>query len=103
MHVTTVGMSYEVAEGSELAFEARFALVVKAMQQQPEHLDTTVYRQLGEGRKFLAVSVWKSREGFDVFVRSESFRASTRWLHENVLVGRARHEVYGAPATGHAA
>ncbi len=96
MQVATVGMNYEVAEGREAAFEARLARVVQAMQQAPEHLNTMLYRQVTDDRRYLVVSVWRSREGFDAFVATAAFRAFAQWSTEHALIGQ-QHEIYGDP------
>lgn len=96
MQVATVGMNYEVAEGREAAFEARLARIVQEMQLMPEHLNTMLYRQVTDDRRYLVVSVWRCREGFDAFVASEAFRVFMAWSTEHALIGQ-QHEIYGDP------
>jgi heme-degrading monooxygenase HmoA len=93
--MVTVGMNYEVREGKADAFEHKFALVLESMKAMPEHAHTELFRSVAHPGRYLIVSEWHSREGFDAFVGSDAFRRVTNWGASAILAGRPRHEVYG--------
>jgi len=102
--MVTVGMNYEVLEGKESPFEKKFALVLDVMAATPGHKKTNLYKDVFQGRSYLIVSEWDTRETFDAFVQSDAFAQVTNWGKETILAGRPSHEVYGdepaAPVTG---
>lgn len=93
--MVTVGMFYDVVEGRESDFEEKFDRVVAVMSDQPGHVRTTLYRQVrGEGN-YAILSEWSSREAFQTFVASETFRQVTAWGKAGILAGRPRHRIFG--------
>ena len=96
--MTTIGMNYEIREGKQAPFEKKFVQVMAAMQSVPGHVRTNLYRHAFKDRSYLVVSEWESRETFDSFVASETFRAVTSWGEANILASRPNHVVYGADA-----
>lgn len=97
--MVTIGMNYEVREGKAEAFERKFALVLEAMRALPEHARTELFRSVEAPGRYLIVSEWHTREGFDAFVASESFHRVTDWGASAILASRPRHEVYGNAAS----
>ncbi len=97
--MVTIGMNYEVREGKADAFERKFALVLESMRELPEHAHTELFRSVGAPGRYLIVSEWRSREGFDTFITSEAFHRVTDWGASAILAGRPRHEVYGETAS----
>ncbi|RKG87818.1 antibiotic biosynthesis monooxygenase family protein [Corallococcus terminator] len=93
--MVTIGMNYEVREGKAEAFEKKFALVLEAMRTLPTHARTELFRSVGAAGRYLIVSEWHSREGFDAFIASEAFHRVTDWGASAILASRPRHEVYG--------
>lgn len=96
--MVTIGMNYEVREGKAEAFERKFALVLEAMRKLPTHAHTELFKSVGSPGRYLIVSEWHSREGFDAFVASEAFHRVTDWGASAILASRPRHEVYGDSA-----
>ncbi|GMU01901.1 hypothetical protein KH5H1_60210 [Corallococcus caeni] len=97
--MVTIGMNYEVREGKAEAFERKFALVLEAMRMLPAHAHTELFKSVGAPGRYLIVSEWHSREGFDAFVASEAFHRVTDWGASAILASRPRHEVYGDAAS----
>ena len=81
-----------------LTFERKFALVLEAMRKLPTHAHTELFKSVGAPGRYLIVSEWHSREGFDAFVASEAFHRVTDWGASAILASRPRHEVYGETA-----
>ena len=97
--MVTVGMNYEVREGKAEAFERKFALVLEAMRKLPAHVHTELFKSVGSPGRYLIVSEWHGREGFDAFIASEAFHRVTDWGASAILASRPRHEVYGDSAS----
>lgn len=93
--VVTVGMFYDVVEGRESDFEEKFDHVVAAMNDQPGHVNTTLYRQVRGPGSYAILSEWRSRDAFQSFVGSDTFREVTAWGRAGILAGRPRHRVFG--------
>ncbi len=93
--MVTIGMNYDVLPGKEATFEKAVTSVVDAMQKNPGHSTTHLYKRVSEGpSSYLIVSDWNNKEDFDAFVRSEAFAKVTSWGKENILAGRPKHQVY---------
>lgn len=93
--MVTIGMNYEVIAGKGAAFEKKFARVVEAMSEMPDHVQTRLYRDVSDEGSYLVVSEWGSRKGFEAFVASDAFRRVTAWGSSGILRSRPRHQVYG--------
>ena len=81
------------------ALEEKFEGVLQALEGQPGHVRTILYRQVRNPRSYAIFSEWESREGFSTFVGSELFRRVTDWGRDQILEGRPRHEIYGPEGT----
>ena len=92
--MVTVGMNYRVRPGKESLFEEKCASVVEAMKNVRGHVETHLYRDVGEATAYLIVSEWESKESFSAFIRSDAFREVTNWGKLEVLAGRPSHHVY---------
>jgi len=90
----TVGMNYVVLPGKEETFEVAFRGVLKAMQTQPGHTDSHLWKDTGNSQSYLITSEWSDREAFDAFIHSESFKKIANWGREQILAGRPRHQIY---------
>jgi len=90
----TVGMNYVVLPGKEETFEVAFRGVLKAMQAQPGHTESHLWKDTGNPHSYLITSEWSDRGAFDAFIHSESFKKITNWGREQILAGRPRHEIY---------
>nr|WP_302052679.1 antibiotic biosynthesis monooxygenase [Corallococcus exiguus] len=73
-------------------------LELEAMRTLPTHAHTELFKSVGAPGRYLIVSEWHSREGFDAFVASEAFHRVTDWGASAILASRPRHEVYGERA-----
>ena len=93
--MVTIGMNYEAIPGKGKAFEAKFALVVKALNEAPGHDKSVLYRDVTNENSYLIVSQWNQKQTFDDFIASPEFKAVTDWGEEHILAGRPSHKVYG--------
>lgn len=51
--VTTIGMNYDVRPGMDETFLASFGNVLARIRTMPDHVDSRLYRDIDEPRKFL--------------------------------------------------
>ncbi len=93
--LATVGMFYDILPGREGDFEEKFHQVVTAMEDQPGHLRTVLYREVDRPRSYAVLSEWDSRGAFRTFIGSDAFRAVTDWGKAGILESRPRHRVFG--------
>jgi heme-degrading monooxygenase HmoA len=92
--MVTVGMYYDVLAGKEREFEGRFDEVLEALERQPGHVRSVLYRQVKRPNSYAILSEWTAREEFTTFLRSDLFREVTDWGKDSILEGRPRHEIY---------
>jgi heme-degrading monooxygenase HmoA len=90
----TVGMNYLVLPGKEETFEVAFRGVLKAMEAQPGHTESHLWRDTDHPQSYLITSEWSDRAAFDGFIRSEQFRKIANWGKEQILAGRPHHQIY---------
>lgn len=96
-NMVTIGMNYRVIERKEDIFENAFNNVVKAMTQIEGHGESQMFRDINDPLHYLIVSQWNSKEAFDTFIASDSFKNIATWGKEQILSERPRHEIYGEP------
>ncbi|HYJ45829.1 MAG TPA: antibiotic biosynthesis monooxygenase [Pyrinomonadaceae bacterium] len=82
-----------VAEGHEAEFEKTFAERDRAVDQMPGFVDLNVFRP-AEGRTYIVMTRWKSREDFDRWTQSEAFRAAHQKQSPDVAESRPTLEIY---------
>ena len=90
----TIGMNYEVREGKDQPFEKKFALVLDAMNEMTGHLATHLYKDVFKNRSYLVISEWTSKDVFDSFIASDTFKQVTDWGQAHILATRPAHKVY---------
>lgn len=93
--MVTIGMNYAVLPGKEQTFENAFNKVLHAMRGIEGHTDSHLYRDVNDAQQYLIISQWSSKNAFDAFIASETFRNVANWGKEQILAGRPKHEVYG--------
>lgn len=82
-----------VAEGRELEFEKTFTGRDRAVDQMPGFLDLQVLRP-AEGRIYIVMTRWKSREAFEQWTQSEAFISAHRKQSPGLAEDRPTLEIY---------
>ena len=82
-----------VAEGLELEFEKTFTGRDRAVDQMPGFLGLQVLRP-AEGRTYVVMTRWKSREAFEQWTQSEAFISAHRKQSPDVTENRPILEIY---------
>lgn len=82
-----------VAEGRESDFEKTFTERDRAVDQMPGFVDLQVLRPT-EGRTYVVMTRWKSREDFDRWTQSEAFIAAHRKQSPGLAESRPTLEIY---------
>lgn len=82
-----------VAEGREADFEKTFMERDRAVDQMPGFIDLQVLRPT-EGRTYIVLTRWKSRQDFDKWTQSEAFIAAHRKQSPGLAEGRPALEIY---------
>lgn len=95
--MVTIGMNYKVIPGKEETFVNACNGVIRAMEDMDGHTRSFLYRDVNDQSSFLIVSDWSSKDAFDAFIRSDSFKKVTNWGSEQILAGRPAHTVYEHP------
>lgn len=90
----TFGLSYTVRPGQEETFISTFERVVTALEREPGHHRTLLYRQVDRPESFMLYSEWASREDFERFIASEAFHAVKEWGRSEILAERPHHRVF---------
>jgi heme-degrading monooxygenase HmoA len=82
-----------VAEGRELEFEKTFTERDRAVDRMPGFLDLQVLRP-AEGRTYVVMTRWKSREAFEQWTHSEAFISAHRKQSPGLAEDRPTLEIY---------
>jgi heme-degrading monooxygenase HmoA len=82
-----------VTEGREADFEKTFTERDRAVDLMPGFLDLQVLRPT-EGRTYVVMTRWKSREAFDQWTQSEAFTAAHRKQSPGLAETRPTLEIY---------
>lgn len=82
-----------VAEGRELDFEKTFTERDRAVDQMPGFIDMQVLRP-AEGRTYVVLTRWKSREAFEQWTHSEAFTSAHRKQSPGLAEARPVLEIY---------
>jgi heme-degrading monooxygenase HmoA len=82
-----------VAEGRELDFEKTFTGRDRAVDLMPGFLDLQVLRP-AEGRTYVVMTRWKSREAFEQWTHSEAFISAHRKQSPGLAENRPALEIY---------
>jgi heme-degrading monooxygenase HmoA len=82
-----------VAEGREQDFEKTFMQRDRAVDRMPGFIDMQVLRP-AEGRTFVVLTRWKSRESFQQWTESEAFISAHRKQSPGLASERPVLEIY---------
>lgn len=82
-----------VAEGHEQDFEQTFVERDRAVDQTTGFIDLHVLRP-AEGRTYIVMTRWTSREAFDAWTTSEAFLAAHRKQSPGLAESRSVLEIY---------
>ena len=82
-----------VAEGREQDFEKTFVERDRAVDQMTGFIDLQVLRP-AEGRTYVVMTRWTSREAFEAWTKSEAFLAAHRKQSPGLAEGRPQLEIY---------
>jgi heme oxygenase (mycobilin-producing) len=82
-----------VSEGREADFEKTFTERDRAVDLMPGFLDLQVLRP-AEGRTYVVMTRWKSREAFEQWTQSEAFVSAHRKQTPGLAEGRPTLEIY---------
>ena len=82
-----------VAEGRESDFEQTFTERDRAVDLMPGFLDLQVLRP-AEGRTYVVLTRWKSREAFEQWTQSEAFISAHRKQSPGLAENRPTLEIY---------
>lgn len=84
-----------VTEGREADFEKTFMERDRAVDLMPGFMDLQVLRP-AEGRTYVVMTRWKSREDFEKWTQSEAFIAAHRKQSPGLAESRPTLEIYEA-------
>lgn len=84
-----------VAEGREQDFESSFINRDRAVNQMPGFIDMQVLRP-AEGRTYVVLTRWQTREAFQNWTQSEAFVAAHRQQSPGLVESRPALEIYEA-------
>ena len=82
-----------VAEGREQDFEKTFMERDRAVDRMPGFVDMQVLRP-AEGRTYVVLTRWKSRESFQQWTESEAFISAHRKQSPGLAESRPTLEIY---------
>ncbi|HYE65922.1 MAG TPA: antibiotic biosynthesis monooxygenase [Pyrinomonadaceae bacterium] len=82
-----------VAEGREQDFEHTFVGRDRAVDQMPGFIDLQVLRP-AEGRTYVVMTRWKSRQDFQQWTESQAFIAAHRKQSPGLVESRPTLEIY---------
>jgi heme-degrading monooxygenase HmoA len=82
-----------VAEGREQDFEKTFMERDRAVDRMPGFIDMQVLRP-AEGRTYVVLTRWKSRESFQQWTESEAFISAHRKQSPGLAESRPTLEIY---------
>ena len=92
--MTTIGMHYDVIPGKEHEFKTGFLKVIDHLKTVAGHADSHLYEDVSTPGSFLILSNWNTKQDFEAFIHSETFKQVTSWGKAEILRGRPRHKVY---------
>jgi len=92
--MTTIGMHYDVIPGKETEFKTGFLKVIDHLKTVVGHVDSHLYEDVAIAGSFLILSNWTTKQDFESFIHSDTFKQVTSWGKAEILRGRPRHKVY---------
>lgn len=92
--MTTIGMHYDVIPGKEEEFEKGFLGVIEHLKTVGGHVESHMYEDVASVGCYVILSEWETKESFEAFIHSETFKKVVAWGKAEMLRGRPRHKVY---------
>ena len=92
--MTTIGMNYEVIPGKEEEFERGFLSVIEVLKTLPGHVESHLYEDVASVGSYVILSEWSTKEDFDRFIHSDTFKQVVAWGKAEILRSRPRHKIY---------
>ena len=92
--MTTIGMHYDVVSGKEEEFETGFINVLEHLKAVSGHVESHLYEDVQSVGSYVIFSQWESKESFEAFIHSPTFKQVTAWGKAEILRGRPKHKVY---------
>ena len=92
--MTTIGMHYDVIPGKETEFKTGFLKVIDHLKTVAGHVESHLYEDCAVPGSFLIQSQWSTKQDFEAFIHSDTFKQVTAWGKAEILRGRPRHKVY---------
>ncbi|MGD0542530.1 MAG: antibiotic biosynthesis monooxygenase, partial [Tepidisphaeraceae bacterium] len=71
-----------------------FLKVIAHLKTVPGHVDSQLYENVSSPGSFLILSGWKTKQEFESFIHSDTFKQVTSWGRAEILRGRPQHKVY---------
>ena len=92
--MTTIGMHYEVVPGREEEFERGFLGVLEHLKTVPGHVESHLYEDVASVGSYVILSEWTTKDDFERFIHSDTFKQVVAWGKAEILRSRPRHKVY---------
>ena len=92
--MTTIGMHYDVIPGKEEEFEKGFLGVIEHLKSVAGHVESHMYEDVASVGAYVILSEWETKESFEAFLQSETFKKVVAWGKAEMLRGRPKHRVY---------
>lgn len=92
--MVTIGMNYDVREGSGKRFESVFGGVLAIMNSTEGHTRSSLFRDVLQPNRYMIVSEWEDEAAFEAFTSSETFTRILDWGRDDILAGPPRHEIF---------
>ena len=92
--MTTIGMHYDVIPGKEEEFEKGFVGVIAHLKTVPGHVESHMYEDVQSVGSYVILSQWQTKETFEAFLKSDTFKQVVAWGKAEMLRSRPRHKVY---------
>ena len=92
--MTTIGMHYDVVSGKEEEFEKGFIGVIEHLKTVAGHVESHMYEDVQSVGSYVILSAWQSKESFEAFLRSDTFKQVVAWGKAEILRSRPRHKIY---------
>ena len=90
-----VTVRFAVKKEHSVAFNARVrkqAADSLALEDDCHHFD--IAARVGDPSKIFLYEIYADEAAFQEFIRSEAFRAVTKWGKEQILSSRPQHKIY---------
>ena len=92
--MTTIGMHYDVIPGKEEEFKEGFLNVLEHLKGIEGHVESHMYEDVASVGSYVILSQWETKEAFEAFIHSDTFKGVVAWGKAEMLRGRPRHKVY---------